>query len=367
MRSSGSPGPAPTRLTLPGVFGLLAGALFTGIVATLGGGFVWENGAHFAFFNFFGIAGEDLYEGPTTPDLEWPTWIVYSAIPLGSSLMCFRFLQVTWAFLKTGELPHHDHGHVDDLLTIGSNAAALESWNVSAGTGIDRVDYGAVTNAYNLLLDLSVGQAEVRNAVGGALAQRQTISGFDAAVAGAGNDTLIGMANVGNLMDGGLGSDRAVYTGEVRALTFDMTAPGANREMQAFVNGYTVWGTDTLNSIEHLIGGDSDGWIVTMAFNIHVENIFPQGIAGWARFQTAHRDTGSRQGLQQFMQGTGTIWRRHDQRGLVTAGQAGIVLAQHQKTRGVVGRFRGSYPTTFWPPQRVIAKRWRKRRHRPIS
>jgi C4-dicarboxylate transporter DctQ subunit len=29
--------------------------------------------------------------------------------------MCFRFLQVTWGFLKTGELPHHDHGHVDGL------------------------------------------------------------------------------------------------------------------------------------------------------------------------------------------------------------------------------------------------------------
>jgi C4-dicarboxylate transporter DctQ subunit len=29
--------------------------------------------------------------------------------------MCFRFLQVTWSFLKTGELPHHDHGHVDGL------------------------------------------------------------------------------------------------------------------------------------------------------------------------------------------------------------------------------------------------------------
>jgi C4-dicarboxylate transporter DctQ subunit len=29
--------------------------------------------------------------------------------------MCFRFLQVTWNFLKTGELPHHDHGHVDGL------------------------------------------------------------------------------------------------------------------------------------------------------------------------------------------------------------------------------------------------------------
>lgn len=97
------------------VFGLLAGALFTGTIAVLGGQFVWENGAHYAIFNAMGIAGEELFEGPITPDLEWPTWIVYSAIPLGSSLMCFRFLQVTLGFLKTGELPHHDHGHVDGL------------------------------------------------------------------------------------------------------------------------------------------------------------------------------------------------------------------------------------------------------------
>ena len=97
------------------VFGMLAGALFTGTIATLGGHFVWENGAHYAIFNALGIAGKELYSGPTTPDLEWPTWIVYSAIPLGSSLMCFRFLQVTLIFIKTGELPHHDHGHVDGI------------------------------------------------------------------------------------------------------------------------------------------------------------------------------------------------------------------------------------------------------------
>ena len=97
------------------IFGLLAGALFTGIVATLGGFFVWENGAHYAFFSTLGLNVGDVPEGPTTPDLEWPTWIVYSAIPLGSSLMCFRFLQVTWGFIKTGELPHHDHGHVEGL------------------------------------------------------------------------------------------------------------------------------------------------------------------------------------------------------------------------------------------------------------
>ena len=97
------------------IFGLLAGAVFTGIVAYLGSHFVWENGAHYAFYKFFGLPIDDLIEGPTTPDLEWPTWIVYSAIPLGTSLMCLRFLQVLVGFVRTGELPHHDHGHVDGL------------------------------------------------------------------------------------------------------------------------------------------------------------------------------------------------------------------------------------------------------------
>jgi len=97
------------------VFGLCAGALFTGIVATLGATFVWDNGAHHAWFNLLGLSVEGIPEGPTTPDLEMPTWMVYSAVPLGTSLMCFRFLQVMVNFLKTGELPHHDHGHVDGL------------------------------------------------------------------------------------------------------------------------------------------------------------------------------------------------------------------------------------------------------------
>jgi C4-dicarboxylate transporter DctQ subunit len=97
------------------VFGLLAGALFTGIVATLGASFVWENGAHYSIYKFFGVSLDGLYQGPTTPDLEWPTWMVYCAIPFGSSLMCYRFLQVAVSFIRTGELPHHDHGHVDGL------------------------------------------------------------------------------------------------------------------------------------------------------------------------------------------------------------------------------------------------------------
>jgi len=97
------------------VFGLCAGALFTGIVATLAARFVWDNGAHYAFLHLLGLPLDGIPEGPTTPDLEWPTWMVYSAVPLGSSLMCFRFLQVMVGFLKTGELPHHDHSHVEGL------------------------------------------------------------------------------------------------------------------------------------------------------------------------------------------------------------------------------------------------------------
>ncbi len=96
-------------------FGLSAGALFTGIIAYLGYHFVMENGLHYAWLHYWGRETGDLFEGPITPDLEWPTWIVYSAIPLGSGLMCFRFLQVLVSFNRTGELPHVDHGHVEGL------------------------------------------------------------------------------------------------------------------------------------------------------------------------------------------------------------------------------------------------------------
>jgi C4-dicarboxylate transporter DctQ subunit len=110
------------------VFGLLSGAVFTGIIATLGAGFVWENGAHYSIYTSLGLDTGDLYEGPITPDLEWPTWIVYLAIPLGSSLMCFRFLQVCVSFVRTGELPHHDHGHVDGIEKDDKGEVADVNW-----------------------------------------------------------------------------------------------------------------------------------------------------------------------------------------------------------------------------------------------
>ena len=94
---------------------LFGGILFTGIIGTLGLRFVWENGMHYAVFTALGFDTRELPQGPTTPDLEWPTWVVYSAVPLGSYLMCLRFLQVTWNFMRSGELPHHDPAHVAGL------------------------------------------------------------------------------------------------------------------------------------------------------------------------------------------------------------------------------------------------------------
>jgi C4-dicarboxylate transporter DctM subunit len=83
------------------LFSLLCGAFFTGMIATFGGSFV----------------AEMFKTGQQSNDLEAPMWFVYLAIPLGSGLMCFRFLQVAWFYYWTGEIPHHDEAHVEGIDT----------------------------------------------------------------------------------------------------------------------------------------------------------------------------------------------------------------------------------------------------------
>jgi C4-dicarboxylate transporter DctQ subunit len=78
------------------LLGLAAGALFTGVVGTLGARFVLQ------------MAHTDQ----VSADLEIPMWVVYLAVPLGSYLMCFRFIQVAVRFVRTGELPHHGESQV---------------------------------------------------------------------------------------------------------------------------------------------------------------------------------------------------------------------------------------------------------------
>jgi C4-dicarboxylate transporter DctQ subunit len=89
--------PTPRRWVV--LFSLFCGALFTVVVGTMGAKFVLE-----------------LYQtDQVSADLEVPRWIVFSCVPLGSYLMCFRFLQVAWRFFWTGELPHHDETRVEGV------------------------------------------------------------------------------------------------------------------------------------------------------------------------------------------------------------------------------------------------------------
>ena len=81
------------------LFGLLCGALFTAVVGTMGAKFV------------YGL----MHTDQVTPDLEMPSWIIYLCVPLGSYLMCFRFLQVARNFWLTGHLPHHDETQVEGI------------------------------------------------------------------------------------------------------------------------------------------------------------------------------------------------------------------------------------------------------------
>lgn len=94
------------------IFGLLAGALFTGVVGSFGALFIWE-----------------LYHTEqTSADLELPMWLVYLGLPIGSYLMCFRFLQVCWKFAKTGEYPRPDHMKVEGIdLETEPELAAIEA------------------------------------------------------------------------------------------------------------------------------------------------------------------------------------------------------------------------------------------------
>jgi C4-dicarboxylate transporter DctM subunit len=97
----------PARAKKVILFGLLAGAFFTATIVNFGAHFVagvWDSGSR-------------------SNDLEAPMWFIYLAIPAGSALMCFRFLQVAWHFWRHGTLPRHDAGHVEGVDEAQAEAA----------------------------------------------------------------------------------------------------------------------------------------------------------------------------------------------------------------------------------------------------
>lgn len=94
--------PPSIRRTLI-ILSMLLGVVFTGAIAFFG--------ARWVVF----IYGT----GQVSPDLEWPMWIIYLAIPFGSGLMCYRFIQALLLFVRTGYLHSHTdegaHGEEDAL------------------------------------------------------------------------------------------------------------------------------------------------------------------------------------------------------------------------------------------------------------
>lgn len=81
------------------VIAMSGGILFTAILVWIGSDFVWHV--------FKG--------GQISPDLEIKMWIVYLAVPLGSALMCFRFIQAMYLYLTTGYVAHHDLASVEGI------------------------------------------------------------------------------------------------------------------------------------------------------------------------------------------------------------------------------------------------------------
>lgn len=89
-------GPARRAITVVSMSG---GILFTAILVWIGSNFVYHV----------------RLGGQISPDLEMPMWIIYLAVPLGSALMCFRFIQALYLYLTTGFIAHHDHAAVDGV------------------------------------------------------------------------------------------------------------------------------------------------------------------------------------------------------------------------------------------------------------
>ncbi len=103
--------PRPRKVLV--TIGLAGGVLFTGVIGSLGAILVWEIGQ----------------TDQVSEDMGVLMWIVYLCVPLGSYLMCFRFLQVVVSFVRTGKVPQR---HMVPLEHPGEVANAAGAGEESA-------------------------------------------------------------------------------------------------------------------------------------------------------------------------------------------------------------------------------------------
>jgi Ca2+-binding RTX toxin-like protein len=160
----------------------------------------------------------------------------------------------------------------NDALTGNSGANLLQGWlgndtlngglgndTLDGGTGTDTASYAGATAGVTVTLASSAAQNTVNAGFDTLISIENLIgSGFNDVLTGSsganllqgwlGNDTLNG--GLGNdTLDGGTGTDTASYAGATAGVTVTLATPGV---AQNTLNA----GTDTLTSIENLLGSD---------------------------------------------------------------------------------------------------------------
>jgi Ca2+-binding RTX toxin-like protein len=128
-------------------------------------------------------------------------------------------------------------GDGNDLIIGGAGNDTL-----IGGLGTDTVSYAGTTSSVTVNLAIATAQ----DTKGGGI---DTVSGFENLTGGSGNDFLTGNSG-NNLIDGGLGLDVASFAGLTTGIEIDLS------NFSGTIT--TALGTDTLISIEGLIGGSGN-------------------------------------------------------------------------------------------------------------
>ena len=139
-----------------------------------------------------------------------------------------------------------DGGAGNDLLSGGAGNDRLDG-----GAGLDIASYAEVTT--NLTINLTLTTAQSMGSAG-----NDTLISIEGLIGGSGNDSLTGNSD-NNILEGGLGNDRLDGGAGLDVASFAGLTAGIEIDLSNFSGTITTaLGTDTLISIEGLIGGSGN-------------------------------------------------------------------------------------------------------------